>query len=231
MKMFTRIIFLLAVMMSNKTDAALTRLPDTPTLSPAGYQLILDYEVGGGQSYYDRFLSRPTWPGVQSGVTVGVGYDLGYNAAEVIRDDWRGLGATVSGRLAQCAGLTGQRAKTQTVTVSDVRIGWPAAKDVFDRTTLARFTALTAKTFPNFDALPADSQAALVSLVFNRGSSMYGDSRREMRAIRDLCAAARTSADIRAIAAQIRAMKRLWPTVRGLQLRRDAEADLVEASY
>ena len=36
-----------------------------------------------------------------------------------------------------------------------------------------------------FIGLPLDAQGALVSLVFNRGTSMEGDRRAEMRAIRD----------------------------------------------
>ncbi|MEG4208465.1 hypothetical protein [Microcoleus sp. S13_B4] len=34
--------------------------------------------------------------------------------------------------------------------------------------------------------MPADVPGGLVSLVFNRGTSMEGNLRREMRAIRDL---------------------------------------------
>ena len=76
--------------------------------------------------------------------------------------------------------------------------------------------------------MPPDAQGALVSLVFNRGPGMDGDRRREMRAVRDAVA----RKDLREIAGQIRAMKRLWEGqgLDGLLRRRDAEADLVESA-
>ena len=85
----------------------------------------------------------------------------------------------------------------------------------------------TEAAFPGVDKLPADAQGALVSLIYNRGSKMEGDSRREMRAIRD----AVPKGDLKEIANQIRSMKRLWEGkgMGGLLKRRDAEADLVES--
>jgi GH24 family phage-related lysozyme (muramidase) len=89
----------------------------------------------------------------------------------------------------------------------------------------------TMTTFPGVDKLPLDVQGALVSLVFNRGMSMVdtkpGD-RAEMRTIRDAVA----RQDLRAIADQLRQMKRLWENknLDGLLLRREAEARLVEMS-
>jgi hypothetical protein len=53
--------------------------------------------------------------------------------------------------------------------------------------------------------LLADRQGGLVSLVFNRGTSMEGHRRREMRAIRDLV----PKKDVKEIADQIRQMKRI----------------------
>jgi hypothetical protein len=61
-------------------------------------------------------------------------------------------------------------------------------------------------TFPGVDQLPPNAQGALVSLVFNRGPGMYGDCRREMRAVRDPV----VRKDLPEIARQIRAMKCLW---------------------
>ncbi len=55
---------------------------------------------------------------------------------------------------------------------------------------------------------------------------MKGDSRKEMRAIRDLV----PKGDLKGIAAELRAMERLWKgkDQRGLLKRREAEAELVE---
>jgi hypothetical protein len=60
--------------------------------------------------------------------------------------------------------------------------------------------------FPGINELSPDAQGALVSLVFNRGTSMEGDRRREMRAIQ----AAVANGDLQEIADQLRSMKRLW---------------------
>jgi GH24 family phage-related lysozyme (muramidase) len=57
---------------------------------------------------------------------------------------------------------------------------------------------------------------------------MNGDSRREMRAVRDAVA----NGDLQEIANQLRSMKRIWEGkgLDGLLRRRDAEADLVESA-
>ncbi len=206
--------------------AQLLTIPPRPEVSPDGLQLIYDYEVGGGKAYYDRFLRRPEWPGGYSGVTVGVGYDLGYNSQSVILRDWHMV--VERERLAGVAGITGQRAKAALGSVRDILISWDLANGVFQDVTLARFWGLTQRTFPGFEKLRPNAQAALVSLVFNRGSSLVGESRREMRAIKALV----PSEDYKGIAGQIRAMKHLWPLSSdvglGLQRRRESEARLME---
>jgi GH24 family phage-related lysozyme (muramidase) len=76
------------------------------------------------------------------------------------------------------------------------------------------------------ERLHPNAQAALVSLVFNRGNSLVGERRSEMRAIRDAVA----RSDHREIARQLRAMVRLWRGTdieRGMTRRRNAEAALV----
>ena len=50
--------------------------------SPKALDLILEYEVGGGKAYYDKYLSRPTWPGGASGMTLAIGVDCGYYSPE-----------------------------------------------------------------------------------------------------------------------------------------------------
>src|SRR5262245_27450735 len=51
--------------------------PDIPTRAVS---FIGRHEVGS-RKLYDLNASRPTWPGGASGVTIGVGYDLGYQEA------------------------------------------------------------------------------------------------------------------------------------------------------
>ncbi len=203
----------------------LVGLPPAPLLSERGYGLILDFEVGGGRGYYERFLARPTWPGAASGVTVGVGYDCGYNAPAVIREDWRALSA--SPRLVGVSGLKGVAAKARVAEVRDIVVAWELAEGVFNAVTVTRFWQLCERTYPGFAALHPNAQAALVSLTFNRGASMVGDRRREMREIRD--AAAR--ADYGAMARANRASVRIWRGTaieRGMARRREAEAKLME---
>jgi GH24 family phage-related lysozyme (muramidase) len=61
-------------------------------------------------------------------------------------------------------------------------------------------------------------------LVFNRGYSLTGDSRREMKNIQNFI----DPQNLSKIANEIRSMKRLWPNVKGLIARRETEALLVE---
>ena len=95
--------------------------------------------------------------------------------------------------------------------------------------TVPKFYNLRKKAFPGLEELPADVQGGLVSLVFNRGTSMEGHRRREMRAIRDLV----PQKDVHGIADEIRQMKRIWvgtSIATGMNRRRDAEAALIEES-
>jgi hypothetical protein len=198
-------------------------------LSYRAIELILEFEVGGGQEYYEKLLQRPIWPEGQSGITIGIGYDIGYNSVEVFNQDWQKLGDVERKRLSDCCGLTGEVAKQRLASVGDIIISWELAWEVFNVVTVPKFYNLTKKAFPGFEELPADVQGGLVSLVFNRGTSMEGDRRREMRAIRDLV----PKKNVKGIADQIRQMKRIWVGTsieKGMNRRRDAEAALIEES-
>jgi len=198
-------------------------------LSDDARSLIIQFEVGGGKPYYDRFLEAPTWPKGASGITIGVGYDLGYNSPAQISQDWSAcLEKDVVSRLASCSGITGTAARDKIGLVHDIRIPWDAALKVFEANTIARYWALTLKAYPGVEALKPNCQGALLSLVFNRGTSMkQSDPRRdEMRAIQPLV----KKVDYAGIADQIRNMKRIWigtENEKGMSRRRDAEADLV----
>jgi GH24 family phage-related lysozyme (muramidase) len=78
---------------------------------------------------------------------------------------------------------------------------------------------------PNVRDLPPDCYGALLSLVFNRGAAFEAQGERftEMRNIQGLM----QSKQFDGIPAQIRAMKRLWPST-GLATRREQEAKLCE---
>jgi GH24 family phage-related lysozyme (muramidase) len=187
--------------------------------SQKAFDLILSFE-GMGQP--------KQWPGGESGVTIGFGYDLGYVTAAKFQEDWGDqLPADVMTKLKTAIGLKGVPAKNKAATLKDIKIDRAPSLVVFTERTVPQYEAQTRAAFPGFDELPTDAQGALVSLVFNRGASMKGDRRTEMRAIRD----AVPSGDLQEIADQLRKMKRLWvgQGLDGLLRRRDAEADMVEA--
>ena len=197
-------------------------------ISSAAIDLIIACEVTDEATYRAQD-QRPTWPGGSSGVTIGIGYDLGYATPDQVRADWQMLVATDTYRLAQVAGVKGFPAKAAADALHDIVVPWESACAVFHDRTLGQTAALVRTAFPGADALPPDSFGALVSLVYNRGASVSDPTGRrvEMLAIRDALAERRPED----IPAYIRSMKRLWPVgceLSGLRPRRDAEAKLFE---
>ena len=214
-------------------EAALSFSPSAARakLSERGYWLIVDHETGG-RAYYDQILKKaPHWPGGQSGVTIGLGYDLGWQSRAQFHADWGGLLTTTQlTRLEAALGKRGEAARQLTQRLKDIRIPFDEAKRVFDARVLPRFVALTWRSLPGeaLEALNGDCVAALVSLTFNRGPSWSksGDRYSEMRKIRTALEA-RRFADVPYL---IRSMKRLWEGkgLDGLLRRRDDEAKLFQ---
>jgi len=204
-------------------------------LNKKSLDLILEFEVGGGESYYNKFLKNPAWPEGQSGVTIGVGYDLGYVNKAEFSEDWKDLPKEIFDRLYKVVGIKGYNAKNLIRGLKDITIPWDLALKVFNNKTVTKFYNLTRQTFPNFDNLPEDAKGGLVSLVFNRGSALEGDRRREMKLIRDgmKLVSVYDQKALTFIANQIRNMKRIWiggSIEKGMSRRRDAEAKLIEQS-
>ena len=204
-------------------------------LSKKSLDLILEFEVGGGENYYNKFLKNPTWPGEQSGVTIGVGYDCGYVNKTEFTSDWKDLPQKDFDRLYKIVGIKGIAAKDLIRGLKDIVIPWDLSLKVFMNKTVTKFWNLARETFPNFDNLPEDAKGGLVSLVFNRGNSLEGDRRREMKLIRDGMRITNTfdQKALTFIANQIRNMKRIWiggSIEKGMSRRRDAEAKLIEES-
>lgn len=189
-------------------------------------------------------LDQPSrWPGGGSGITLGHGYDLGFYSAEEFERDWSPhLSPEQIARLKTALGKTGANARAIAPRFRDIRISETAAREVFARATLPKFEAQTRRAFLGVELLPALVLGVLTSLVFNRGPGMTGERRREMFAIRAAIegwsqrAPSTREAALRPllliIAAQIRAMKRLWigQGLDGLLRRRDAEARLIESA-
>ncbi len=186
-------------------------------------EMIIHYETGG-EAYYRAKLQRPTVPPAPSGVTIGCGYDLGYNTREAIAEDWSALlpPAQVA-RLQSCAGLKGAAATAALPRVRDIIIPWAAAIRVYESRTLPRFSRLTEQAYPGILRMHPHVQGVILSTSYNRGTSFTGDRRLELRLTRDDIAAGRTA---RLPDHQLR-MRRLWPGIPGLQKRYAAHAGLM----
>ncbi|CAH2606127.1 conserved protein of unknown function (plasmid) [Rhodovastum atsumiense] len=200
--------------------------PGGPAPSERAIQAIIGFEVTS-PAYYQAHYQHPKWPGGASGVTVGIGYDLGTVFPAQFRADWSDVLPTATvDLLAKVVGKSGAAAQAALPSVAAAVVPLDAAMAVFRKRTVPEFTRQTLAAFPGCGALPADCFGVLVSLVYNRGTSMTGDRRSEMRAIRSAIAAGRPQD----VPAQVRAMKRLWPGAneRGLRDRREAEAQLFE---
>lgn len=198
--------------------------PVRPLVAPCAVDLIVHYEVTS-PAHYARRLEGVIWPGGASGATWGVGYDGGHQTRGVIRRDWDRHEARE--QLSGTAGITGAAARALVRTLQDVRTPYGYAYEVFETASLPVYHGRARRAFGDpFDQLPPPAAGSLVSLVYNRGAGMAGDSRREMRALRDVCVPA---GDVDCIAREIRAMCRIWegtPNGPGLCRRRDDEARL-----
>lgn len=201
-------------------------------LSPKALQLILNHEVGGGEAYYNARLRHPTWPGKASGITIGIGYDLGYNSESKFRGDWAAMDDDDRDRLAKYCGFRAGAARDRVRDVRDINIPWNMAVAVFTQTTVPRFIAETLQAFPGAEQLPSDAFGALVSLVFNRGPALEGKNRQDMQDIHNILADGVQAGDLKAIATQLREMKEIWrgQGLDGLLRRREDEARLVEGA-
>ena len=190
-------------------------------------ELLHQYEVGGGQKYYEKFLSKFTWPKGASGPTIAIGIDCGYYTPAELAQIFSFLPSEQIKLIQGASGKTGSAGKEYTVKLraAGINVSWDQAEHIFETLTWPKFTRLAEKTFPDLADLHPDAYGAIVSLVFNRGTSLRGDSRREMRTIKLLIPDKQYSK----IAAQFRSMKRLWvgKELDGLLERRDAEASLI----
>jgi GH24 family phage-related lysozyme (muramidase) len=202
-------------------------------ISKAAYDLILKEEVSSPRIYEKKYRG-PIWPGHASGVTIGIGYDVGYVTATELRREWQGrIPDPMIAALIPCCGVTGKAAQalvSQLRRAGSIDIPFEVAKQQFDEVKLPKFERLTARALPNTDQLHPDCFGALVSLTFNRGTSYSVPTSRdphgryrEMRAIRVAMAAE----NFHLIPACFRDMKRLWPRS-GIAARRENEAKLFE---
>ncbi|HSK12311.1 MAG TPA: hypothetical protein VK907_03800 [Phnomibacter sp.] len=200
--------------------------------SKRSLDLIIEAEVSSKALYNNRY-KNPVVPGEASGITIGIGYDIGHVTLATFEQDWKPFLTTAAFNLLKNGvGKKQQAAKAAlTPAMKAITIPWETALEVFYTISMPAWAQRTRKIYPGLEQLPPDAQGALVSLVYNRGTSLSNaDSRREMRNLVHLIAAG----DLQGMAREIRAMKRLWSisVSPGLHKRRDREADLVaNANY
>jgi len=193
---------------------------------------IMAFEVSwspqSGFAIYNRKFRKPIVPdpdNSDSGVTIGIGYDCGHVSANKIKMDWQSvLPLHMVTALTSVAGLKKRTAVNNLPLVSGVDVPIEAALQVFFNTTIHDFSKEALRIYPDLFKLHPVEQSAIVGLVYNRGASLIGDRRKEMR---DLIAAIKKDDD-KEMADLIRAMTRLWPNTLGLRRRRESEAALVE---
>jgi len=171
-------------------------------------------------------------PPGDSGITLGYGYDLAHHTADELETDWGPfLASEQIHRLKGVVGYHGDEARLLSRNVASIEISPESARKVFVLSSVPKYQAMTERVFPGLADWPVDCQGALFSLVYNRGDSLVGDRRSEMRAIAEDITQPWSIAFLIDIAGLLRAMKRLWSaeTEPGLIARRENEARLVES--
>lgn len=195
--------------------------------SEAGIVMIEGFEI---DNPYNPLI---TWPGGASGPTGGIGYDFAYESASQIEADWGDLlDASTITKLQSYVGCYGSQAQKLVQSAHGIVIPRSAAEKVFRERNIPRYTTLTLSTY-NCTMLNGDGLGSMVSLTFNRGTSMTDppgrpNVRLEMRQIRDALAAGHPEL----VPGYFRSMKRLWVGLglNGLISRREAEAVMFEKS-
>lgn len=209
-----------------KFNNELFALPKKPLIP----QEIVDFiwqEETGGFAYYQKHTRHLIWPKGFSGVSASGFYDAGYYSRTVILSDWQKLRNDWLIRFANTAGITGSRAGALIPALRDITVEWELGREVFDNVFIPQFYELTKRTYPGFEELDPIAQGILVGIVSNRGSSLAGPRRIEMRNIKDLV----PKKDYKGMAREVRKMKRLWENTgqNGLLKRREKEAQWLES--
>lgn len=192
-------------------------------------------EETGGLDYYNTVTRFPHFPGYASGITIGVGYDLRFNSESNFRELWGGeLSADSIQELSKDIGKAGTKKRINELKRLGIAIPFKSAWPVFVAKTLPLFNSKTESIYPSLCSLPELCRSVLVSIVFNRGPSLSGSRRKEMRKIRDILIMADVPGLHKAkrkiiladVEDEIVAMKRLWSPGSGVHKRRQAEANL-----
>lgn len=194
-------------------------------INEEGIAFIVEEETGGREYYEKVYKNTFIWPKGASGCTAMVGVDIGYYSKTEIDLFFGPLtNKEELARIQLGRGLKGAAANTYLKNLKDITFTWEEALETFRLHILPKFLKLTENAFPGVSQLCDGAKTALTSLVFNRGTAMQGDSRKEMFNLKKLV----QQKDYEQIAFNIRSMKRLWDKTSGLVGRREREAKLIE---
>src|ERR1700688_3160314 len=118
--------------------------------SQAAVDLIVMEEVTS-KNLYNLKYQHPTWPGGSSGVTIGIGYDLGYSTPTIIQGDWGNkLSVAMVAALEGVVGIVGSPAASHAHELRNVvTVPWDAAMAVFIGRDMPKWEATVAKALPN----------------------------------------------------------------------------------
>ena len=210
---------------------AVLAAPDPfPPLTAAGVTFIAREEVSDGATYRRKF-QRPCLPPAPSGITIGIGYDCQFTRTRAdLEADWGDvLSPDAIALLEPTLGKVGTQVLLAQAGAVSITLG--DAMRVFATRSLPKYFEDTRRIYPQIagGSLNPAQRTALVSLVYNRGTDLTGDRRREMKAIQGLLAAGRL-ADV---PGQFESMTRLWKMSEapGLIQRRRSEALLFRSGF
>lgn len=189
------------------------------------YDLIISQEVSSREMYQSKY-TRPVWPGGDSGITIGLGYDVGKQRPVQVQKDWGGiLHPEMIARLQKYCGRTGAICKSYVPELYHVIISWETALKGFYCNSLPRYCRMAVSVYPGLENIHPYEQTAIVGLVYNRGNGLVGDRRTEMLKLKDSIAADNDTE----MAVLIKSMERLWQGKGqlGIIKRRELEAEYI----
>jgi hypothetical protein len=91
--------------------------------------VVIGREEVSNPAAYRATYRAPLWPTANSGITIGIGYDLAHTTSARFRADWSAFPATTLDRLMPAVGVRGSRALCDAA--EDIRIALPLAVPVF----------------------------------------------------------------------------------------------------
>lgn len=118
---------------------------------------------------------HPYWPGGKSGITIGVGWDLGYHTVADLRESWQTIDADALSHLEMTVGKRGAAAHALVAGLAMATVPRPLSLRVLNASLKNYYRPLVVKLFPGTEKLPVEAHVVLISLVFNRGDSMGRD--------------------------------------------------------